>query len=170
MRYEPVDAALGPLSMRQGRKVVVLRDPYNLADAVAVEEDTHVFIGELRVQQFIAQCPGGRITRDQIAASMRMQRSLQRAYNEWLVILAAISSRSGWRSPKQQLLDRAGLSLGAAQVPGKGSLGIGLSPEAIPGARQPKHITAAAAPVSPFVDDAAQRMVDLLDAEESEES
>ena len=108
MRYEPADnVSLARLDPLLGHKVTVLRDSYNLADAVAVEAETMVFLGELRVQQFVAQCPNGHITRDQIQAALRTQRALQRAYQEWLGLLGAISTAHGWKSERQALLDRA---------------------------------------------------------------
>jgi hypothetical protein len=105
---------------------MILRDPYNLGEAVAADPDTLAFIGELRIQQLVGQCPGGQITRDQIKAAMRRQRSLAKGYGEYLAALQAIAANQGWQTEREALLERAGVRTGtdsrallpAAVVPG----------------------------------------------------
>jgi hypothetical protein len=109
MRYEPTDAGLFPLDVRQGRQILVLRDPYNLGEAVALDPETHEFVGELVVQLPIDQSPNGHITRDQIKAAMRKERALKRGYADYLELLRNVATAQGWRSEKDLLLERAGL-------------------------------------------------------------
>ena len=135
--------------MRQARKIVILRDPYNLAEAVAADPDTYEFIGELRLQQFVEQCPNGRITQDQIQAQMRKQRALKRAYSDWLGLLGAVASARGWKTERHALMERAGLRTGTDDRPA-------LPEGAAPGARQPRQLAPAPRikPGSTFISDA----------------
>jgi transposase InsO family protein len=107
MRYEPTDESLFALDTRQGREVAILRDPYNLGEAIAADAETLQFVGELRMQQFVAQCPNGRITRDQINAGMRRERALRRGYAEWVAALSAIGTSRGWKTEREALMERA---------------------------------------------------------------
>ena len=66
--YKNIQTFLNSGMLKKGEQVMVLRDPYNLGEAVAADAETLQFIGELRIQEFIAQCPNGRFTRDQIKA------------------------------------------------------------------------------------------------------
>lgn len=157
MRYEPFDSSLGPMSLRQGRKVLVMRDPYNLAEAVALDPETHQVIGELAPQKFIDQDPNCQITQDMIRAEMRKQRALKRAYADYIGVLSAVASARGWKTERQALLERAGLRTGTD---------MRLLPAA-PGARQPRQIPAAgSAParrLAPaFVSDAVKRDADVF--------
>jgi hypothetical protein len=160
MRYEPVDASLFALDARKGRQVAVLRDPYNLGEAVAADPETLQFIGELRIQQFVAQCPNGRITRDQIKAGLRRERSLRRGYAEYLAALQAIASSQGWKTEREALLERAGVRTGTDNR-------AALPPVGVPGARR----LAAGPPrlSSPFVSDAAERDAEVFAKVEVEE-
>ncbi len=112
MRYEPTDESLFALDVRKGQQVMVLRDGYNLGEATAADAETLQFIGELRIQQFVAQCPNGRITRDQINAAMRRERSLRRGYAEYLATLSVVAANQGWKTEREALLERAGVCTG----------------------------------------------------------
>ena len=190
VRYEPVDSlSLGPLSLQQGRKIHVLRDPYNLAEAVAVDPETHEFIGELRPQGFVDQDPNSQITKDMIRAEMRKQRSLKRAYSDWLGMLGVVASARGWKTERHALMERAGLRTGTDDRPA-------LPEGAAPGARQPGQLAPAPrikpgstfisdavaedaalwanieqggphVPDSPFVDDAAARCIAAMKEEDA---
>jgi putative transposase len=149
MRYEPVDASLFALDSRKGRQVAVLRDPYNLGEAVAADPETLQFIGELRIQQFVAQCPNGRITRDQIKAGLRRERSLRRGYAEYLAALQAIATGQGWKTEREALLERAGVRTGTDNRPA-------LPAAAVPGARRIAERSEPVKLSSPFVDDAVE--------------
>lgn len=107
--YEPTDEYLYPVSNLQGRKVHILRDPYNLSDAIVVTEDRK-FVGELRPKEFVDQDPSNPITRDQIQAATKEQRRLKKMHSEHLAILGLIAQRQGWRTERELLLERAGLS------------------------------------------------------------
>jgi len=107
MRYEPTDESLFALDVKKGEQVMVLRDPYNLGEAVAADAETLQFIGELRIQEFIAQCPNGRFTRDQIKAAMRRERGLRRGYADYLAVLSAVASNQGWKTEREALMERA---------------------------------------------------------------
>jgi len=98
MTYEPAEESLFAMDVRKGRDVIVVRDPYNLQEATAADPGTMQFIGELRVKEFVAQCPNGQITRDQIKANMRKQRSLRKGYGEYLASLQAIATSQGWKT------------------------------------------------------------------------
>jgi transposase InsO family protein len=149
MRYEPVDASLFALDSRKSRQVAVLRDPYNLGEAVAADPETLQFIGELRIQQFVAQCPNGRITRDQIKAGLRRERSLRRGYAEYLAALQAIATGQGWKTEREALLERAGVRTGTDNRPA-------LPAAAVPGARRIAERSEPVKLSSPFVDDAVE--------------
>lgn len=124
MRYEPTEESAFALSALHKRTVLVLRDPFNLQEATAVDAETLQFIGELRIQEFVAQCPNGRITRDQIKAGLRRERSYQKGYAEYLAALSAISASSGWKTEREDRMERLGFRTGTdarllpAGVPG----------------------------------------------------
>jgi len=161
MRYEPTEQSLYALDLRQRQEIMVLRDPYNLAEATAVEPDTMSFIGDLRVQEWVAQCPGGRITRDQIRAAMRKQRSLRKSYGAYFAMLGAIASANGWKSEQEMLVARAtgtdGFAAREAAIPCA----------AIPGATRLPALPelssrAAFAHASPFTSDHVKEDIDIF--------
>jgi hypothetical protein len=127
--YEPTEESLYALADRQGQKVCILRDPYNLADAVAVTED-RVFIGELRLKQFIDQDIANPITRDQIQAAMREQRRLKRSYAQHIALLSLLAQHWGWKTERELLLERAGVLTG---TDGRPALPAGAAPGAVRG-------------------------------------
>jgi len=122
MRYEPEDSSLAALDTRQGQRVAILRDPYNLGEAVAADADTMQFVGELHIQEWIAQAPNGRITRDQIKAAMRKQRAMTRGYSDYLAALSVLAVNSDWKTEREDLVIRAtgtyGMTAPASSVPG----------------------------------------------------
>ncbi len=177
MRYEPTDESLFPLSERQGREVAILRDPYNLGEATAADAETLQFIGALQLQEFIAQCPNGRITRDHIKAAMRRERGLRRGYADYLALLSAVASNQGWKTEREALVSRAIARTGTdgrllpAATPGA----LGEAPPRAGRALQPAFVSdavkedadfwrgvelendsASQKPTSPFVDDAVR--------------
>lgn len=107
MIYEPDDASLFAMDLRKGQDVLVLRDPYNLGEATAADPKTLQFVGSLRVQELVSQAPGGRVTRDQINAGMRKQRSLRKGYAEYLAALGAMATSMDWKSEREELVARA---------------------------------------------------------------
>ncbi len=107
MLYEPDDASLFAMDLRKGQSVMVLRDPYNLGEATAADPETLQYVGSLRIQELVAQAPGGRITRDQIQAGMRKQRALRRGYGEYLAALGAFAASLDWRTEREELMARA---------------------------------------------------------------
>lgn len=107
MLYAPDDASLFAMDLRKGQNVIVLRDPYNLGEATAADPRTMQFIGSLRIQELAGQATGGRITRDQIKAGMRQQRSLRKGYAEYLAALGAMATSMDWRSEREELMTRA---------------------------------------------------------------
>jgi len=159
MRYEPTDESLFALDVRQGREVAILRDPYNLGEAIAADSETLQFIGELRMQQFIAQCPNGRITRDQIKAAMRRERSLRKGYAEYLATLSALAANQGWKTEREALLERAGVLTGTngpRALPETAAPGaLGRSPQ-LPPARSQRVLRPA------FVSDTIERDADVF--------
>lgn len=146
MRYEPTDESLFALDGRTKQEVAILRDPYNLGDAIAADAETLQFIGELRVQEFVAQCPGGRITRDQIKAAMRREHGLRRGYAEYLALLSAVASNQGWKTEREELVERAMARTGTDSR---------LLPAAVPGARRAAEVPRTSEISSPSLDDAA---------------
>jgi len=107
--------------MRQGQRVAILRDPYNLGEAVAADADTMQFVGELHIQELVAQAPNGRITRDQIKAAMRKQRAMTRGYSEYLAALSVLAVNFDWKTEREELVARATGTYGTAptsSVPG----------------------------------------------------
>jgi len=155
MRYEPTDESLFALDTRQGREVAILRDPYNLGEAVAADAETLQFVGDLRIQEFVAQCPNGRITRDQIKAAMRRERSLRRGYAEYLAALSALATNQGWKSEREELMEAAGLRTGTdARL---------LPAAAVPGARGEAAPAATKRPISSaFVSDDVAKDADIF--------
>lgn len=161
MRYEPTDESLFALDTRQGREVAILRDPYNLGEAIAADAETLQFIGELRMQQFVAQCPNGQITRDQIKAAMRRERSLRKGYAEYLAALSAIASNQGWKTEREALVERA---LARTGTDGR------LLPAAAPGARGESAPVSRAREVAPtFVSDAVAQDAAIFNKIEMED-
>ncbi len=145
MTYEPTEESLFAMDYRKGHDVVVVRDPYNLQEATAAEPGTMQFIGELRVKEFVAQCPNGQITRDQIKANMRKQRSLRKGYGEYLASLQAIATSQGWKTEREALLERAGVLTGTN----------GAAMRGLPGPRRPQLPAARPHRLQPaFVSDA----------------
>lgn len=151
-RYEPQDEYFVALDLRQGQQVIVLRDPYHLEEAVALDSETFDVIGELRLQDFVPQSPNGHLSRDQIAAAMRRKSTLRRMYGGYLAFHAAVAQTEGWKSEREVLLLEA--TNGAPACP----------PAAAPGAVEPQKISAPAArpALAPaFVSDAVENSPDI---------
>jgi hypothetical protein len=106
IRYEPDDESIGALDLLIGQRARILRDPYNLGDAVALDERGR-YVGTLHIQPFVEQSPGGRLTQDAIKAGMKRQRTLKRNYAEGLAALDTYSAARGWRSESEELVGRA---------------------------------------------------------------
>jgi hypothetical protein len=112
------------------------------------------FVGELRIQQFVAQCPNGQITRDQINAAMRRERGLRRGYAEHLALISAIATNQGWKTEREALVERA---LARTGTDGR------LLPAAVPGARgESAPATARRQIASAFVSDDVVKDADLF--------
>jgi hypothetical protein len=135
--YEPTEESLYAMSHREGQRLRILRDPYNLADAVAVTEKGD-FIGELRLKQYIDQDIANPITRDQIQAAMREQRRLKRTYAQHIALLSLLAQHWGWKTERELLLERAGVMMtgtdGTPMLPA-GALPAGVAPGAVGGHR-----------------------------------
>jgi len=155
MRYEPTDESLFALDARWKCEVAILRDPYNLGEAVAAEAETLQFIGALRIQEFVAQCPNGQITRDQIKAAMRRERGLRKGYAEYLATLSAIAANQGWKTEREALVERA-----LARTGTDGRLLADAAPGARGGPAQPPRVRRAAQPA--FVSDAVEEDKDFF--------
>ena len=137
-RYEPTESSLAALSDLKGSEVIVLRDPYSLENAVALDPQEMAFVGELQIQEFVAQCPNGHITRDAIKANERRVAFLRNRFTGYLAWLAVIAERQGWKSERTILLQEAGFATGTD--------GRALPPAAIPGAGVRKALPAPAPP------------------------
>ena len=155
MTYEPTEESLFAMDVRKGRDVIVVRDPYNLQEATAADPETMQFIGELRVKEFVAQCPNGQITRDQIKANMRKARSLRKGYGEYLASLQAIATSQGWKTEREALLERAGVSTGTDGAPMHGLPGARRAQ--LPNAPRPRRLLQPA-----FVSDAVAEDADVF--------
>jgi hypothetical protein len=107
MPYEPVEESIGALARLEDKEVTILRDPYNLGEAVAVDSKTLQFIGELRIQPFLEQAPNGQINREQIRAEIRKQRQLKRFAANYLESVKRIAWNFGWKPESELLLERA---------------------------------------------------------------
>jgi len=163
MRYEPTDASLFALDMRKGQQAMILRDPYNLGEAVAADPETLQFLGELRIQELVAQCPNGQITRDQIKAGARRERGLRRGYAEYLAALSAIASNLGWQTEREALVGRA-----LARTGTDGRLLTAAAPGALRGPAQlPPPRRAETAPT--FVSDAVAQDAEIFQTIELED-
>lgn len=155
-RYQPAPGSQGALAMLQGCDVLVLRDPYSLENAVALNPRTMDFIGELELQEFVAQCPNGHLTRDQIQAHMRLRRGLLRGQSAYLAWLAALAERQGWKSEREVLLAQATGTDDAVAVAAPGAR----SARALPPARSAMPQLAPA-----FVSDAVDSLPDISNLE-----
>jgi hypothetical protein len=156
MRYEPTDEGFARLSLIQGKHVMIARDPYNLAAAVAFDLETGEFLGELQPQQLVAQSPNGRLSVDGIKAQARRKSKLMKYSRSYLAALEMIANASGWKPEVERLLDRA-----LAARTGTDNRLIGA---AAPGAGtgQPPPARAALPYVGPWcVGDAVKAMDDL---------
>ena len=163
--YEPDDSSLGALSMLQGREVLVLRDSYALENAVALDPETLAFVGELRLQEFVAQCPNGHITRDQIKANERRVGHLRKMFTAHLAWLAGIAERQGWQSERQVLLAEAGFA--ATGTDGR-ELPAGAAPGAQPQRALPPARAAVPALASAFISDDVKRDADVWAQEDDD--
>lgn len=162
--YEPADGYHGAMDSWQGQDVLVLRDPYALEEATVVDPTNFRFVAELCLQDFVAQCPGGHVTRDEIQKYMRLQRGQRRGYSNFLAFLGAMSEAQGWKSELDVLTEQAGLIQTGTD---NRALTAQMS-AAAPGARHGRG----AAPQtprqfdSPFVSDAVARIVEVMNEEE----
>lgn len=148
-RYEPADPqAVAGLFMQIGRDVLIARDPYNLGEAVAIDDGR--FIGALRSETLLAQGPQSHAL---VRESMRQRRQLRRGVRDYMAFLAAQSHALGVPTELEALRERAGLAM-------TGTDGRALPAGAAPGARLalPKR----AEFDSPFVDDAAAKVIAAL--------
>lgn len=129
MMYEPTEESLCAMHALSDQEVIVVRDPYNLQEATANHPESLMFIGELRVKEFMAQCPNGHITRDLLNAEARKRGALRKGYSEYLAWNLATATRLGWKSELGSLLERAGVRTGTDDaVPMRG----------LPGSRNPR--------------------------------
>jgi transposase InsO family protein len=153
LRYEPDEQSLGALDLLNGQRAKILRDPYDLGEAVALDERGR-FVGTLHIQPFVEQSPGGRLTQDAIKAGMKRQRTLKRNYVEGLAAIAAFGAGQGWRTESEGLVDR---TLARTGTDGR------LLSAAAPGARgeaAPARAKRAAQPA--FVSDAVAEEPDFM--------
>jgi transposase InsO family protein len=155
MRYEPRTEFLGPLYLHQGRKVQILRDPYDLTVAVALDPKTYDFIGELMLQIPVEHAPGDPVTQEQVKTRMRNERALSKACRTYIEALTAGASAFGWKTEWEGLLDRAQLRTGTDNA----------ALSAAPGAHRAKELNAAPGrKVAPaFVSDAVAADAGLFD-------
>jgi len=107
VRYEPTDEGFMRLSLIQGKHAMIARDPYNLAAAVAFDLETGEFLGELQVQELVAQTPHGRFSVDGIRAQARRKSKIIKHSRDYLAAVQAIAVANGWKSEPERLLDRA---------------------------------------------------------------
>ena len=146
LRYEPDEQSFAQV----GRRLKILRDPYNLGIAAAVDERGH-HVGSFQLQQFVSQDPADPLTREKMKAALRRERAAKRAFSDYKEAVAAIAASSGWQSEREALAERA-------EQLGTGTDGRPALASATPGARRmlppsaPRQL-----PSSPFVDDAAAR-------------
>lgn len=161
MRYEPRPESLGPLYLRQGSKVCILRDPYDLTLAVALDPETCDFIGELMLQIPVEHSSDPQ-TQAQIKARMRTQRAVNRAMANYIEALGMGASAFGWRTEREALLDRAALRTGTDGAASDALL------VAAPGASSPKQLAPAPTRrLSPaFVSDCEPLNIDEIEFED----
>ena len=157
MQYEPDGASLGAMHLRSGRAVLVARDPYDLGRAIAVDPETGAFIGGLAIQERIAQDPENPITRDQVKASARSERAVKRAYGEWLRLIDVQSGAYGWKTEREQLVERAIAN-------GTDGFGLaGMAPRRAPGAVRQLPAPRPARQLQPaFVSDAVAQDAEIF--------
>ncbi|MGC1486112.1 MAG: hypothetical protein WA789_20165 [Candidatus Acidiferrum sp.] len=153
MWYEPTEEYTYAIANLQGQRIHVLRDPYNLSDAVAVTED-RIFLGELRPKEFIAQDNANPITRDQIQAAMKEQRRLKKMHSQHLAILSLISEQCGWRTERELLEERAAKAMGLTGTDGRAALPAAAVPGASRTAPQSRRLERQMQPA--FVSDAVK--------------
>jgi transposase InsO family protein len=142
MRYEPKPESLGELFLLQGKRVRILRDPYDFSEAIAVDPKTMHFIGELALQIPLEQLPNGRRgdeNYDELQAALRTQRAIHRACRNALEAIGCGASMNGWHTEVEGLLERS-----AARLKATGTNGREL-PASAPGARSARALLAAPA-------------------------
>lgn len=151
LRYEPAEESLGAITAWIGREIVLARDPFNLAEALALDPVTNELLGELSLVQPVAQSPHGRLSQDHIRTMRRREQAVKRQAMSYLYALEAVSRAQGWQTERERL-SRAALPAAAEAVAA-----------AAPGAR------AIAAPTretyqldSPFVDDAVRKLIAVM--------
>jgi putative transposase len=103
-RYEPADGeSLAKLFLEIERDVVVVCDPTNLGEAIALDLDGR-FLGRLRAQKLITRGP---VSHEDIRASMRIRRTARKAIADYVTGLSAIRARAGDKTEIAHLQDRA---------------------------------------------------------------
>jgi transposase InsO family protein len=103
-RYEPADGeSLAKLFLEIERDVIVACDPANLGEAIALDLDGR-FLGRLRAQKLITR---GRVSHEDIRASMRIRRTARKAIADYVTGLSGIRTHAGDRSEISRLQDRA---------------------------------------------------------------
>jgi len=167
MRYEPKPEFIGPLFLAQEKRVLILRDPYHFEEAVAVDPDTHEFIGELALIRRIEQNPDSQVTRDQVRTKLRMQRALERACRDYVGAIVAGASSYGWQTEFEALRSRAEARFAMTGTEGRPALPAG----AAPGAVEPHRTDTAAAVRHPalapaFVSDGPDLDISKLELED----
>ena len=149
MSYQPDDASLGPLAHAQGKRLTILRDPYNLGDAAAIDERGG-YVGSLKLKVLVNQDPESAITRDDIKEGMRRQRAILRACRDYQELLKSTAAMQGWKWEHELLLERATSRTGTDH--------FAAAKAAAPGARRPAlPAEAASATASPFVSDSVAK-------------
>ena len=107
MTYEPEESSIGALARYEKHRVTILRDPYNLSEAVAYDSETHEFLGELRVQQLVPQSAHGRLSVEHIKAAERRRREYERGAKAYLYAVAAMARAHGWQTEVGYRAERA---------------------------------------------------------------
>jgi Mu transposase, C-terminal len=156
LRYEPTPETFGALTNAMGRRVRILRDPYNIGEAIALDLATGEFIGELRVQELIQQNVGDRLTQDHIRAAMRKERAFKRSHADYLLAIQSIADACGFKTEREYLAERAGMKrTGTDNIPVAVSAAApGAGASAPHTARTPRRLAA-----SPFVSDSIDELI-----------
>jgi hypothetical protein len=109
MTYEPRgDSSSAMLRGKWKQPVIIARDPYDFATAVAFDKESGGFLGELQVQTAVEQSAHGRLSADGIQAMARKRGAMLRSAKAYIAALERMAQANGWKSEVDSLLDRAG--------------------------------------------------------------
>lgn len=159
LRYEPRDdSSFAVLIAKVKQEVTVARDPWDLGTAVAFDAESGEFLGELQIQQAVAQSAHGRLSVDGIRAMARRKNAMLSTAALYCAGLEAMAEANNWLSEPDALLQRAGVA--ATGTDGRVSHVAPGAQSGLPAPSEPRRLRA-----SPFVSDGVKSLMEISEDE-----